>query len=74
MERMVENVKDSNYACYIHFLSSSPWDQDKVNKITAKKVGDHLPAQKKRSKKPTALTIDETSHLKKGVKFLKFTV
>jgi len=68
MERMVEKVEDSNYARYIHFLSSSPWDHDGVNKITAKKVSDHLSAQKKRSKKPTALTIDETSHLKKGVK------
>jgi FOG: Transposase len=65
---MVEKVKDSNYARYIHFLSSSPWDQDEVNKITAKKVSDHLSSQKKQSKKPTALTIDETSHLKKGVK------
>jgi FOG: Transposase len=68
MERMVEKVEDSDYARYIHFLSSSPWDDKEVNRITMIEVNRQLSEQKKTSGKPTALTIDETSHLKKGVK------
>ena len=68
MERMVEKVRDSDYARYIHFLSSSPWDYARVNEITMQEVSRQLSEQKAISKKPTALTIDETSHLKKGTK------
>lgn len=68
MERMVETVDNSEYARYIHFLSSSPWDEKEVNRRTSSEVGRLLSEQKKHSGKPTALTIDETSHLKKGEK------
>ena len=68
MERMVEKVEDSNYNRYIHFLSCSPWNEHEVNKVTMKGVSNQLKIQKACSGKPTALTIDETSHLKKGDK------
>ena len=68
MERMVEQIEDSNYNKYIHFLSCSPWSADEVNKVTMKGVSSQLKAQKAISGKPTALTIDETAHLKKGNK------
>jgi len=68
MERMVEKVEDSNYNRYIHFLSCSPWSEDEVNKVTMKGVSGQLKIQKACSGEKTALTIDETSHLKKGDK------
>lgn len=68
MERMAEKVKDSDYKRYIHFLSCSPWDHKEVNLITMHQVSALLSEQKRRSGKPTAFTIDETSHLKKGNK------
>jgi SRSO17 transposase len=68
MERMVEKVTDSDYKRYIHFLSSSPWDHKAVNLITMNQVNSLLIEQKRRSGKPTGMTIDETSHLKKGNK------
>lgn len=68
MERMAEKVKDSDYKRYIHFLSCSPWDHREVNLITMHQVSALLSEQKRRSGKPTAFTIDETSHLKKGNK------
>lgn len=68
MERMVEKVINSDYKHYIHFLSCSPWDHKEVNTVTMRQVSASLSHQKLRSGKPTALTIDETSHLKKGEK------
>ena len=68
MERMVEKVQDSDYARYIYFLSSCKWKHEEVNKISMLEVSRQLSAQKERSGKPIALTIDETSNLKKGSK------
>ncbi len=68
MERMVEKVNDSDYKRYIHFLSVSKWSASDVNSVTMKSVGGLLRAQKIKSGLPTGLVIDETSHLKKGLK------
>ena len=68
MERMVEEVADSDYKRYVHFLSVSKWSYEDVNLVTMQEADKALIEQKKRSGRPTGLTIDETSHLKKGVK------
>jgi SRSO17 transposase len=68
MERMVEKVNDSDYKRYIHFLSVSKWSASDVNLVTMKSVDSTLRAQKIKSGLPTGLVIDETSHLKKGMK------
>ena len=68
MERMVEEVTDSDYKRYIHFLSVSKWSHKEVNLVTMKLADQALREQKKRSGRPTGFTIDETSHLKKGDK------
>ena len=68
MERMVEEVTDSDYKRYVHFLSVSKWSYEDVNLVTMKEADTALREQKKRSGRPTGFTIDETSHLKKGVK------
>src|SRR5660398_93563 len=68
MERMVEKVNNSDYKRYIHFLSVSKWSASDVNSVTMKSVDSSLRAQKIKSDLPTGLVIDETSHLKKGLK------
>ena len=68
MERMVEAVTGSDYKRYVHFLSVSKWSYEDVNLVTMKEVDTVLREQKKRSGRPTGLTFDESSHLKKGDK------
>jgi len=68
MERMVEKVNDSDYKRYIHFLSVSKWSASDVNSVTMKSVDSSLKEQKIKSGLPTGFVIDETSHLKKGLK------
>ena len=68
MERMVEKVNDSDYKRYIHFLSVSKWSASDVNSVTIKSVDSSLREQKIKSGLPTGFVIDETSHLKKGLK------
>lgn len=68
MERMVEEVEDSDYKRYIHFLSVSNWSASAVNNATLGETDKLLRAQKKQSGLPTGLVLDETSHLKKGSK------
>lgn len=68
MERMVEKVNDSDYKRYIHFLSVSKWSAPAVNLVTMKTVDRLLREQKIKSGLPTGFVIDETSHLKKGLK------
>ena len=68
MERIVEQVKDSDYKRYIHFLSVSKWSASDVNSATMKLVDSSLREQKIKSGMPTGLIIDITSHLKKGLK------
>ena len=66
MERMEEEVPDSEYRAYQHFLSNSNWDYKGLQTSLAIDISDTLDAQKKVNKKPTGYIIDESSHLKKG--------
>lgn len=68
MERMTEQVTDSDYKRYIHFLSACEWSAQEVNAKTLEISGELLREQKKLGGLPTGLIIDETSHLKKGDK------
>lgn len=68
MERMVENIANSDYKRYINFLSVSNWSARDVNYTTMIGADKALREQKLKSKKPTGLVVDETSHLKKGIK------
>jgi SRSO17 transposase len=68
MERMTEKVEDADHKRYLHFLSSSNWSAEDVNKVTLKQADVLLRAEKVKSGVPTALVVDETSHLKKGLK------
>jgi SRSO17 transposase len=68
MERMVEKVEDSDYKRYSYFLSDCKWSATDVNLVTMKSADESLRVQKQKSGKPTGLVLDETSHLKKGIK------
>lgn len=69
MERMVEHDKEEiAYHQYHQFLSESKWDYRDVNNKTAIHANDLMIKCKAISGKPTGLIIDESSHLKKGMK------
>lgn len=68
MERMTEKVEEADYKRYVHFLSVSKWSADDVNAATLSCADESLKEQKQRSGLPTALVLDETSHVKKGNK------
>jgi len=68
MERMEEEVPESEYRAYQHFLSESNWKhQDVIDKV-ALDASTLMKAEKTRGGKPTGLIIDESAHLKKGDK------
>lgn len=66
MERMEEEVIDSEYRAYQHFISNSVWDYRELISRVALDVSELLQENKKKSKVPTGYIIDESSHLKKG--------
>lgn len=66
MERMEEEVIDSEYRAYQHFISNSVWDYRALLSKIAQDASEILKENKKRSKVPTGYIIDESSHLKKG--------
>jgi SRSO17 transposase len=68
MERMEEEIPDSEYRAYQHFLTNSNWDHNGVLAKVRMDTSKLLKANKKKSKKPTGLIVDESSHLKKGTK------
>jgi len=63
MERMAEAVPDTNDQSYQHFLSKSPWDEDKVTEQIAHDANDLIGGDK-----DTCLLIDESGFPKKGTK------
>jgi SRSO17 transposase len=66
MERMEEEINDSEYRAYQHFISNSKWSyQELISRLSldASKV---MLENKKKSRVPTGYLIDESSHLKKG--------
>jgi len=66
MERMEEEVSDSEYRAYQQFISNSRWDYLGGNRKVAVDTSYLLAKHKIRSGFPTGLIIDESAHLKKG--------
>lgn len=66
MERMEEEVSESEYRAYQHFISNSKWDYQELNSRICTNVSEILEENKQRSGVPTGYIVDESSHLKKG--------
>jgi len=68
MERMEEEIPASDYREYQHFLTNSNWDYKGILSKVRKDTSDALRLNKEKSNKPTGFIIDESGHLKKGIK------
>ena len=68
MERMEEEIPDSEYRAYQHFITGSKWDHQGVLSKVCKDTSQVLKANKTISGKPIGLIVDESAHLKKGIK------
>jgi len=68
MERMEEEVPGSEYRAYQQFISNSKWDHQAILTKAALDTSELMKANKKDGGKPTGLIIDESAHLKKGLK------
>ena len=66
MERMEEEISESEYRAYQHFISNSNWDCEGLKKAVALECSQVLWTHKMKSKKPTGYIVDESAHLKKG--------
>ena len=66
MERMEEEVPDSEYRAYQQFISNYKWDYLGVNRKVAVDTSFLLAQHKRYSGCPTGFIIDESAHLKKG--------
>ena len=68
MERMQEEIPESEYRAYQHFLTHSKWDYKPVLDKVCRDTSQVMKTNKAKSKKPIGVIIDESSHLKKGTK------
>lgn len=68
MERMEEEVANSEYRAYQHFISNSKWDWQGLQNQVAQETSALLAKQKSKNKLPTGYIIDESSHRKRGNK------
>lgn len=68
MERMEEEISDSEYRAYQHFITDSKWDHQAVLSKVANETSDLLQRNKSVSNRPVGLIVDESAHLKKGDK------
>ncbi len=68
MERMEEQVENSEYRAYQHFISNSKWDYEGLQAQVAQDTSNLLNQQKELNGLPVGYVIDESSHLKKGKK------
>lgn len=68
MERMEEEIPESEYRAYQHFITHSKWDYKAILSKVFIDTSDLIETIKSKSKKPTGLIIDESAHLKKGEK------
>ena len=66
MERMEEEIDDSEYYVYQHFITNSKWDDVGLREQLGRDVSAALQRQKFRNGLPVGLLIDESAHLKKG--------
>lgn len=68
MERMEEQVANSEYRAYQHFISNSKWDYEGLQMQVAQDTSKILNQQKELNGLPVGYIVDESSHLKKGKK------
>ena len=68
MERMEEEIPDSDYRAYQHFITHSNWDYKGVLSKVYMDTSQVMKTNKMKSGKPTGLIIDESAHLKNGTK------
>lgn len=68
MERMEEEIDQSEYRAYQQFITNSNWDNLGLRKALSIDSSKLLAAQKKETGKPTGYIIDESAHIKKGKK------
>lgn len=66
MERMEEEISDSEYRAYQHFISNSKWDYQELISRISLDASELLAENKEKTGVPTGYIIDESSHLKKG--------
>ena len=68
MERMEEQVENSEYRAYQHFISNSKWDYEGLQKQVAQDTSKLMGKQKEANHLPVGYIVDESAHLKKGTK------
>lgn len=68
MERMEEQVENSEYRAYQHFISNSKWDYEGLQKQVALNTSILMSDQKRVNHLPVGYIVDESAHLKKGKK------
>lgn len=68
MERMEEEIENSEYRAYQQFISNSNWDCEGLLDALAKEASMLMESQKQENSLPTGYIIDESGHLKKGNK------
>ena len=68
MERMEEQVPNSEYRAYQQFISNSKWDYEGLQAQVAQDTSKLLNDQKKLNRLPVGYIVDESAHLKKGKK------
>ncbi len=66
MERMEEEIENSEYRAYQQFITNSNWDCDGLQDSLALEASELLETQKQKNGLPTGYIIDESGHLKKG--------
>lgn len=68
MERMEEQVANSEYRAYQHFISNSKWDYEDLQKKVAQDTSKLLNQQKEFNHQAVGYIVDESAHIKKGKK------
>lgn len=68
MERMEEQVANSEYRAYQHFISNSKWDYEGLQMEVAQNTSKLLSQQKEIHHQPVGYIVDESAHLKGGGK------
>lgn len=68
MERMEEEIDQSEYRAYQQFITNSTWDCEGLLESVAKETSEILTAQQQENQMPIGYIIDESGHLKKGEK------
>jgi len=71
MERMEEEIDNSEYRAYQQFIANSNWNCDGLLKAIAQDASALLWAQQQQNGLPTGYIIDESGHLKKWIESLK---